>query len=94
MTVVEVLPVKHLVTVNQRAKKVLQRKHLELMLKGRYTFVWLYFFLWYELLKHSSCKQSAKPLIRLFWGCIGQGVVSPVSVHASDIRCMPVIFSV
>lgn len=44
MTVAEVLPVKHLVTVNQRAKKVLQRKHLELLMKGRYTFVWFYFF--------------------------------------------------
>lgn len=36
-----VLPVENQVTGNQRAKKVLQTKHLELLLKGRYTSVWL-----------------------------------------------------
>lgn len=34
------LPVKNQVTVNQAAKKVLQRKHLELLIKSRYTFLW------------------------------------------------------
>lgn len=34
------LPVKNQLTVNQTAKKVLQRKHVELLMKGRYTFVW------------------------------------------------------
>lgn len=34
------LPVKNQVTVNQTAKKVLQRKDLELLMEGRYRFVW------------------------------------------------------
>lgn len=38
------LPVKNQVTVNQTAKKLLERKHLELLMKGRYRFVWLQFF--------------------------------------------------
>lgn len=34
------LPVKNQLTVNQTAKKVLLRKHVELSMKGRYMFVW------------------------------------------------------
>lgn len=38
------LPVKNQLTVNQTAKKVLQRKHVELSMKGRYMFVWFLIF--------------------------------------------------